>query len=283
MISRRLLMATTPALLLPARVGAVTMDDPAWRLDMMMRMRGSTDDRLCAGWLDAERSTVIDGEIVPFCRILAATVSRFRKRGDVYEATTLEVAYYLDLKTGEILEKFRFPGAAEAVPVPLYRTGPAKIRFAAEIDEWEENIPAAKGAASTSFAPRSSVHLQRSIGVPTFNNGSLYMRSNEYGRVYPDRAAPPTIFYREWMIWRAAERDALNGTAPSIPADFMYSALSSWRPWMKMGEIKGHTAENGRGGKVAGPEAFPKALQSLINARDPDILNDPEGVLGQSR
>lgn len=280
MISRRQLIATTPALMLPARLRAARPDDPASRLTMMIRMRGSTDDRVCAGWLDAERSTVIDGEIVPFCRILAGTVSRFQKRDDVYEATTLEVAYYLDLKTGEILEKFRFPGATEAVPVPLYRTGPAKIRFAAEIDEWEENIPATKGAASTSFAPRSSVHLQRNIGAPTFSNGSVYMRSNEYGRVYPDRAAPPTIFYREWMIWRAAERDALDGTAPSIPADFMYSALSSWRPWMKMGAIKGHTAENGRGAKVAGPKAFPKPLQDLIKARDPDILNDPVSLLG---
>lgn len=280
MISRRLLMATMPALALPARLGAAVPDDADARLTLMIRMRGSTDDRLCAGWLDAERSTVIDGEIVPFCRILAGTVSRFQRRGDLFEATVLEVAYYLDPKSGEILEKFRFPGAAEAVTVPPYRAGPAKVRYATEIDEWEENNPTAKGAASTSFAPRSSVHLQRNIGAPTIANGSVYMRSNEYGRVYPDRAAPPTIFYREWMIWRAAEQDALRMAAPSIPADFMYSALSSWRPWMKMGATKGHTAENGRGAKVAGPDAFPKALRDLIKASDPDILNDPIGVLG---
>lgn len=281
MISRRLVMAGMPALALGSRLAAATPDvpdAPADRLATMMRMRGSLDDRLVAGWLDAERSTVIDGEIVPFCRILAATVSRFRMMGEACEATTLEVAYYLDPVTGKLLDKFRFPGAEAPVAVPLYRAGPAKIRFAVDVDYWEENEPTAKGAASTAFAPRSSVHLQRSIGSPRLHDGSVYMRSNEYGRVYPDRAAPPTIFYREWMIWRADEAD-VRGPAPSIPADFMYSALSSWRPWMKMGAIKGHTAENGRGAKVAGPADFPDELKALIRARDPDVLETPAGVL----
>lgn len=279
MISRRLVMAAAPALALGARAGAAPASMPD-RLTTMMRMRGSVDGALVAGWLDAERSTVIDGEIVPFCRILAATVSRFRMMGDECEATTVEVAYYLDPETGRVLESFRFPGAAEAVPVPLYRAGPAKIRFAVDVDYWEENEPTAKGAASTAFAPRSSVHLQRSIGAPKVHEGSVYMRSNEYGRVYPVRGAPPTIFYREWMVWRADEADVM-GDAPGIPADFMYSALSSWRPWMKMGSIKGHTAENGRGMKVASPAGFPEELQALIREKDPDVLTDPMGALAQ--
>ncbi len=280
MISRRLLMAAAPALALGSRLGAATPEVPTDRLATMMRMRGSLDDRIVAGWLDAERSTVIDGEIVPFCRILAATVSRFRMMGDACEATTLEVAYYLDPVTGKLLEEFRFPGASAPVPVPLYRAGPTKIRYAVDVDYWEENEPTAKGAASTAFAPRSSVHLQRSIGAPRLHDGSVYMRSNEYGRVYPVRSAPPSIFYREWMIWRANAADLLGSSAPSVSADFMYSALSSWRPWMQMGNTKGHTAENGRGAKAASPADFPSELQALIKARDPDVLDDPAGVLG---
>jgi hypothetical protein len=270
-ISRRYVVAASPVLALGSRLGAATPEAQMDPLTTMMRMRGSVDGRSVAGWLDAERSTVIDGEIVPFCRILAATVSRFQMMGDACEATTLEVAYYLDPETGKVLDKFRFPGSAEAVAVPLYRAGPAKIRFAVDVDYWEENEPTAKGAASTAFAPRSSVHLQRSIGAPRVHEDSVYMRSNEYGRVYPVRDAPPTIFYREWMVWRADAAD-VRGDAPSIPADFMYSALSSWRPWMKMGTIKGHTAENGRGAKVASPADFPDELKALILAKDPDVM-----------
>ena len=242
-------------------------------------MRGSTDGKITAGWLDAERSTVIDGEIVPFCRILAGTVSRYVKLGDLYEATLLEVAYYLHPETGELLDNFQFPGSGAPVKVPLYRTGPAKVRFSAQLDEWEENDPAAKGGTSTKFAPKSSIHLQRNVGAPKVQDGFVDIRTNEYGRVYPDKAAPPTIFYREWMIWRATERDVMNSHLACIPADCAYSALSSWRPWMKMGSIKGHTAENGRGGKVLSPEQFPEELLDLIKRKDPDILKDPAAAL----
>lgn len=280
MISRRLLLAGMPALAIARGAGAAEAMTPAERLRTMIRMRGSTDGHLVAGWLDAIRETVIDGEIVPFCRILAGTISRFEKRGDLFEATVLEVAYYLHPETGAILDTFKFPGASEAVPVPRYRTGPAKVRYGVMLDEWEETNPVGKNAPSANFAPRASVHLQRNIGVPRVDNGSLYLRSNEYGRVYPDRAKPPTIFYREWMMWRAATSDLFETKAPAVPADFMYSALSSWRPWMKMGTIKGHTAENGRGAKLRGPEDFPAELRDLIARKDIDILRDPVRALG---
>lgn len=284
MISRRLILSAVPAFATARAAGAAEAMTPpmtpAQRLETMIRMRGSTDGRLVAGWLDAIRETVIDGEIVPFCRILAGTLSRFEKRGDLYEATVLEVAYYLDPHTGAILDTFKFPGAAEAVPVPRYRTGPTKVRYAVALDEWEETNPAGKNAPSANFAPRASVHLQRGVGMPSLDKGSLFMRSDEYGRVYPDRAAPPTIFYREWMLWRAAARDVLEGNSPNVPADFMYSALSSWRPWMKMGSIKGHTAENGRGAKLRGPAEFPAELRELIAHKDPDILRDSARALG---
>ncbi len=280
MISRRVMLAAVPLLGAARSADAAISMTPADRLETMIRMRGSTDGRMCAGWLDAVRVTVIDGEIVPFCRILAGTLSRFEKRGDGYDATVLEVAYYLHPDTGAILDTFRFPGAADPVAVPAYRTGPTKVRYSVGLDEWEDFNPAAKNAASANFAPRASVHLQRDIGVPSLDDGSIYLRSDEYGRVYPDRMAPPTVFYREWMIWRAAARDVVEGKEPGVPADFMYSALSSWRPWMKMGSIKGHTAENGRGAKLRGPEDFPAELRALIARKDPDVLRDPIRILG---
>ncbi len=280
MISRRLLLAAVPAFTLANRVGAAMPATPSERLETAIRLRGSTDGRLCAGWLDAVRVTVIDGEIVPFCRMLAGTLSRFERHGDVYEATTLEVCYYLHPETGAPLETFQFPGTAESVRVPSYRTGPTKVRYSAALDEWEEHDPAAKNGASADFAPKSSVHLQRSVGMPTLNNGYLYLRTDEYGRVYPDRAAPPTVFYREWMTWRAKAKEVTESRSPTVPADFMYAALSSWRPWMKMGTIKGHTAENGHGAKVRSSEDYPLELRDLVARKDPDVLRDPVRALG---
>ncbi len=281
MISRRSLMAGLAACAaIPSSALAAIAMSPAERLETMIRMRGDTSGGLVFGWLDAVRSTVIDGNIIPMCRMVAATVSRFERRNDQFEATVLEVAYYLDPNSNALLKTFRFPGAAQDVTVPVYRTGPAKVRYGIDLSEWEEHTPGEPGKATSAFAPKSSVHLERNVGIPTVEDGTLFLRSDEYGRVYPDKSKPPSVFYREWMVWQARADALLKSKATSVPSTFAYSALSSWRPWMQMGGVKGHTAENGHGAKADSLEKIPSMLRDLIKSRDPDVLADPARALG---
>lgn len=281
MIERRsFVTGLIAAAAMPAHAAEHAMT-PAERLEAMVRLRGDTAGGLTFGWLDAVRSTVIDGDIQPFCRLMAASVSRFERRGDLFEATTLEVAYYVDPKTGAPFQKFRFPGATHDVEVPAYRTGPSKVRFGIDLSEWEEIDRSGPGQVSPAFAPtKASVHLERSVGIPTIDKGKIFLRSDEYGRVYADKSKPPVVFYREWLIWEGQADAVLHSRASSIPSTHSYSALSSWRPWMQMGDIKGHTAENGHGAKVASPADFPEELRALISSRDPDVLKNPARALG---
>jgi hypothetical protein len=82
------------------------------------------------------------------------------------------------------------------------------------------------------------------------------------------------------MIWQAKADALLKSTATNVPATFAYSALSSWRPWMQMGDVKGHTAENGHGAKVDSLDRIPALLRELIAARDLDVIADPARALG---
>ena len=59
MISRRLILAAAPALVIETNVRAADAMPPAQRLETMIRMRGSTDGHLVGGWLDAIRETII--------------------------------------------------------------------------------------------------------------------------------------------------------------------------------------------------------------------------------
>jgi hypothetical protein len=245
-------------------------------IESLVKMRGSIDGTLTYGWLDAVRSTVIDGEIRPFCRIVAGTAQRFRKIGEeVWEARLIEVAFYLDPQTNVLLRRVRMPGAAEDIEVPLYRVGPEAVRFAASLDERIPHEPEKHGSAAANFAPRGEVHLTRGVSQPRREGESFYLRHDEYGRVYQSPGAPPSVFYREWMIWRASFAALFEASSPRVSADFMYAALSSWRPWMKMGDVRGHTAENGRGAKVSSREEWPDELQSLVRENAPDLWNDP--------
>jgi hypothetical protein len=264
----------------PAMAAGPETMSPQQRLETMVRLRGDLGGGMVVGWLDAVRSTVIDGDIKPLCRMKAVTLSRFVRRGDLFEATLLELAYYLDPASGAMLRTVRMPGADHDVAVPPYRTGPTQARFGIDFDEWEEVNPGKAGQTSAAFAPKAAVHLERNVGVPTVDGGALYLRTDEYGRVYPDRAKPPTVFYREWMIWRADAHAVLSTRLGNVPAEFSYTALSSWRPWMEMGETRGHTAENGRGRKTASLDDVPEDIRALVRARDPDVLANPARALG---
>ena len=48
-------------------------------LDTLARMRGRTDGKTVFGWLNATRSTVIDGDIVPLCGVVAGAMQRWQR------------------------------------------------------------------------------------------------------------------------------------------------------------------------------------------------------------
>lgn len=249
-------------------------------LDAFVRMRGRTDGGLVYGWLRSQRSAVIDGDVTPLCGVVAGAVQRFEKISDeVYEATILEVAHYTDPTTGALLDTVTMPGTGRSVTVPAYRFGPIKARFAVSLDEWEEFEPVQGGSGATQFVPRSSVHLLRSIEPATAFGDQVTVRANEYGRVYPDRNGPKTIYYREWMLWQARAADLLQRSRVSVPAQYAYTALTSWRPWMQMGEIRGHTLDSGHGAKAASWADCPDDFLAMTRKRHPDLLDDPERAL----
>jgi hypothetical protein len=268
-----------PAFASPKAVDVAAGLGGAALLDAFVRMRGRTDGGLAYGWLRSQRCTVIDGDVTPLCGVVAGAVQRFERIAPtVYEATILEVAHYTDPQSGALLDTVTMPGTGQVVKVPAYRFGPVKARFAVAHDEWEEFEPPQGGSGATQFVPKSSVHLLRSIEPATAVGDDVCLRANEYGRVYPDRTRPPTVYYREWMVWQARAADLARRTA-LVPAHYAYTALTSWRPWMKMGDVRGHTLDSGHGAKAASWAECPAEFLALTRQRHPDILDDPERAL----
>jgi hypothetical protein len=257
---------------------------PEALLDSYVRLRARTDGKIAFGWLDALRYAVIDGEIFPLFRMLAFGVSRFRKvAADRYEAVMLEVAHYVDIDSRELVESMVMPGTGKTVAVPKYRTGPKAVAFGVNIDESETVGAGIPRAQLQAFAPVGDVRLQRSVSDPRLENGLFVVRHEEYGRVTPKDPAAGRIFYREWTQWSGAAGPALDPTLASVPHHLSYAALTSWRPWMQMGTVKGHTAENGRGAKMATLDELPEDIRLLTEKLHPDVLENPERALDNPR
>jgi hypothetical protein len=248
-------------------------------LRAMIKMRGSLDSDLVIGWLRAKRFAVSRGRIEPLCGLIAATFSRFRQVSDeLVEAVALEVTHYTDFETGALLDELTMPFANTTVTVPPYRFGPARTRFAVDLDERERFAPQADTTESD-FSPAGTVLMTKSIRREGVLDGDLLLRHEEHGRVYPDDSEVPTLFYKESTIWSAPEQAVLDSQNRRVNSRVSYSAMTSWRPWMQMGDLPGHTSSNGFGGRVDSIADLPEDFLRYTEQRHPDVLEDPESLL----
>lgn len=248
-------------------------------LQAMIKMRGSLDSELVIGWLRAKRFAVSQGRIEPLCGVLAATFNRFRQVSEqLFDVVTLEITHYTDFETGELLDRLVMPAADKEVEVPLYRFGPARSRFAVKLDEEEEFAPASH-TNEDDFAPAGSVLMTKSIRTEAIRGGNLFMRHEEHGRVRPRDSETPTMFYKESTIWSAGLTDVLDTHTRNVDASVSYSAMTSWRPWMQMGDLPGHTTSNGFGGKAQSLADLPEDFLRFTRQHHPDVLEDPQAVL----
>lgn len=262
-----------------SRTAPVRLADDAL-LDAYLRLRGSTDGSLTFGWLDSLRYAVIDNEAHLLCRVLAGSLQRFERRSaSLYEATILEVAHYVDPHSGALLDTLQMPVVDREVEVPTYRFGPTPVRFAVRLDEEEEFSSQVEGQGSDNFAPDGLVHLRRSITEPRMTGVDLYVRHEEHGRVIPRKPAVRAVTYREWTIWHGPAAAAMDRDAAAAAGLCQYTAMTSWRPWMQLDGLSGHTLDTGQGGKVLSLEGLPAAYLELTARLHPEFLEDPEKAL----
>ncbi len=281
-------MLHLPALAARAEAGALDLENPDDLVTAVVKMRASTDGRLRFGWLMAKRFSYIDGEVIPLLDLLAGTVSRALKTGPgIYDVTVLETTYYRDFLTGELLRDMIMPGTGKVVEVPLYRSGPKTIAVEASNVTAEESTGGAgvveKDGERTQgqFAPRGSVRLERSLGPAIVDGETVWIRTEEYGRVSPASAEQSPVFYRESATWQGRLGELIDPDVHSAWTALSYAAATSWRPWMDMGDVEGHTMSNGVGGKVDDIDDMPADWLELTAEHHPDILENPERALAE--
>lgn len=250
------------------------------------KMRSNLDGSLRSGWLEAKRFSYIDGDIAPLLILLAGSISTSRDNGDgTFDINLVEVTYYLDVETGELLDTLEMPGSGKIVNVPLYRAGPAVVTIGAktaisELATGEEGVVNADSdEATAAFAPKGDVKLERSVGPAVIDGNTVWIQTEEYGRVFPTNPKDARVFYKESAIWQGALDELVDPSVKAASAKLSYSAASSWRPWMEMGDVKGHTMSSGIGATCNSLAEMPEQWLRLTEVHHPDILENPEGVL----
>lgn len=269
--------------MLPFRASAAGELDLTREPDLLralVKMRGSLDSGLVIGWLRAKRFSISQGRIQPLCGLISAAFSRFRQvSDDLYEAVVLEITHYTDFETWELLDRLVMPFTGREVEVPAFRFGPTSTPFAVRLDEREEFEPQA-GTTQEAFSPAAAVRMTKSIHPEYVRDGMLLLRHEEHGRVRPTDSDIPNMFYKESTIWSAPLNKVLDPNVTQVDSVVNYSAMTSWRPWMHMGDVPGHTSSNGHGARARSVEDLPDDFLAYTRRLHPDVVEDPEAALG---
>ncbi len=254
----------------------VVLDDAAL-LTTFMKLRNSTDGRLTIGWMDAVTHAIIEGETFPLYRLLAATWNRYeRQDDDRYVGTSLEVAFFLDPRTGELLQSLTMPRATAPVAVPLYRAGPSKAFVVVRAEDRREF---SMGREDQGFFRPGVAISSQSLSQPQRAGDVFSVREDLGTRVIPGDPAMPGFFYREFGIWRGSWKALMDPRNACVTTEVVYSAAAAFRPWMNMGKAPGHTMQNGIGGKVQRAADLPPRVIELVRAHQGDLLAQPEKAL----
>ena len=260
-----------------------TPEDLAWSgtqmLDAFIKARSSLREEITIGWVDATTCAVINGETIPLYRLLAATWQQHHRAGaTAFEGKTLEVAFYLDAKTGTRLEKLTMPRTGIEVTVPNYRSGPSASKIVVEESLHDDFKMATETQSGSKFWRNGASYRAQQLSQAQRDGDDFLIRQVLGTRVMAQDSEKPVFFYHEWTVNRAPWRDIMNPRVVSTAVEVQYSSIAAFRPWMQMQSVDGHTLQTGRGGKVWAAEQLPPQLLAMCRQFHPDLIADPARV-----
>jgi hypothetical protein len=258
-------------------LGAATQ--PAWpaapldlgnRQDLLTalaKMRGATDERLTIGYVVGMRYAVPEHVPIPMMGILAATFSQYRRlSAETFEARSIEVAFFTDVETGNLLERWKNPVTGQVVEVPQTRMGPSLITLTAD----GLRVPKPSGEAA-------GMELRHRFLPPVVVGDDVWITEDIRADHRPG-AAPPFV-YNELSTYHARKSALDDPALAAVPVTVDYQSLITYRPWMGFGTTPGHTIARGAGARVARIEELPAVYLELARRHHPDVIRDARGVL----
>jgi hypothetical protein len=235
-------------------------------LTALAKMRGATDDRLVISFVIGTRYAVPEHRIVPMMGILAATFSRWQRVDpDTFEARSLEVAFFTDVATGKLLEKWTNPVTGTMVDVPVTRMGPSRVVITA--DGLTVDAPADEA---------SGLVLKHVFHPPVIVGDQVWITE----QINVDGPPGPRPFvYNELSTYTARKPDLDDPRQAAVRTDVQYQSLITYRPWMGFGDSPGHTLARGAGRRVTRVDELPPYYLELARRFHPDVVTDPLAAL----
>ncbi len=283
---------TTNALRIPpARAaGHFDPDDPVSVLRTLFRIRGSEDGRISMGWLKGQRYGVVDAEIIPLMGMVTGTFARNRVLDDgSISLTSFELAFYTDLETRDVLNTLTMPYTGKTVEVPRLMLGPGQSVVKPAFHELREMggeeitvEEEERSDSETAMRPQGSMRFERWLGPVTVKEGNVWITEASSAALTPADTGARKVVYSESVTYKAPYDEVMNPDLPALNSTLGYTGITSWRPWMEMGDHPGHTTSHAMGSRTFDVDGLPDDYRSFSERFYPDALADPGSVLDQA-
>jgi hypothetical protein len=244
---------------LPA--SAIDFNKPDEALQGFIKLRGNTDGSdTYADWKVTVFIVEPGKKALPVMRLDGFNVGRAIKNDDgSYQWLSREVAYYRDLKSGEVLKQWMNPVTGKTNDVVHVINDPVNGKFTA-------------ATLSLPWDVRGEdVFLKMDIPL-------AYPNALQPGD-YPEESTGPTYFASEHFLYFAKTKDFDDAKLTSIPVTYAWTRTGPWLPWMKMGQRPGYVLYSGQGKKLKSLAEMDKAVREYTEKNHALFMKAPEKLV----
>ena len=196
--------------------------------------------------------------------------------------TSFELCFAEDLTAGKVLDTLKIPYTGKSVEVPRLMLGPNKSTIRPVFHELTEiEGEAERTDSETAMRPVGSQRFERWLGPVTVKDGHVWITEASSAKVVPADPKAGKVIYSESVTYKGDFEDVNNPELPTISSTLSYTGITSWRPWMDMGDLPGHTTSHALGSKTFDVDGLPDDYREMAEQYYPDALADPASVLNK--
>lgn len=172
----------------------------------------------------------------------------------------------VDPQSQQPLDHFANPYNGKTVAVPITKLGPSNSILTKDARIVAPNFPS--GATQDSgYAP------------PVVVGDDVWLRQHAFIK-FPASPGVRSFSYSEFTLAHARLSDLADSAAPHVSTTTTTNIVTSWRPWLEMGDAPGHMMLAGGVGHMSnGLDGMPANYVALGHKLYPEIFADPAAFL----
>ena len=260
--------AEQPQSVAPTASLDLDLNDPWDRLTALAKLRGSIDGKPVMWWMKGTRFGVVDKVVEPmFGMLIGSFQTMLPVEGEGYMLNMLEMSYFTDLKTGEVIDTFVNPYNGKTLQIPEQRLGPYPVMLKPS------------GVVLPDVPAFGDIDLTTRVGPAIIHRDDVWIRDDSSVKVDSDHPMMGKHTYNELVTYRGKLSDINNPELASAPAEIMFQSVTSWREWFQADDVGGHTTARATGTKIFSIDDFPPEYLAAARERHPDIIADPIAAL----